>query len=431
MKNLLYILVITFLFSCGNSKKKQNEPKKSNSTDVEQYRKNFLANTEIITYDQYASKDQTGNGVQVGDKIVAIPFSLSSNAYSVRIIYKGSDIEPMARGYLWYDITQNILLLRVSGKPHKFPELLSTDVPKDLYGLKIIDSKLRKFNCQRDSAVIIKKLKMYTVNSPYADPGTALFTADHKLAGVITTVSKDGTDLKVIYPAYRLKAVTDTLSDNFKPISKLRFKTDKVYPKPEDVKSFTVETTMGNFEIKLSDKLPEYEKNFIRLSSDGYYDSLLIHRVLHNFLIQTGAADTRYAKKDDPVGWKGPGYTLPTEIIPGLYHKRGAVAASKLPKYKNKYNRTDGSQFFIISGRIFTDEELNDIEQAKQITFTPEQRKTYTTVGGAPIYDGDFTVFGEVIKGMNVVDSIAAVATNDKDKPLKDIRIKKIRIIEK
>ena len=191
MKNLLYILLISVLFSCGNNKEKQDKTQKNNSAEVEQYKKNFLANADIITYNQYASKDQTGNGVQIGSKIVAVPFSLSSDAYSVRILYKGSDIEPMARGYLWYDITQNILLLRVSGQPHKFPTLLNTDVPKDLYGLKIIDSKLRKFNCQTDSEVIVKALKMYTVNSPYAEPGTALFSSDHKLAGIVTTVNKN------------------------------------------------------------------------------------------------------------------------------------------------------------------------------------------------------------------------------------------------
>ena len=431
MKHLLTILFIVFLFSCSNGKKEKSVSQKNSSADVEYYRKNFLANTDIITYDQYASKDLTGNGVQVGGKIVAIPFSMSPNAYSIRVIYKGSDIEPMARGYLWYDVTQNILLLRVSGQPHKFPELLNADVPKDLYGLKIIDGKLQKYTCQRDSAVVVKSLRMYTINNSYADPGTALFSSNHKIAGIVTTVNMNGRDLKVIYPAFHLKTITDTLKDNFQAISKLRFKTDKVYPKPEEVKSFVIETTMGSFEVKISDKLPEYEKNFIRLSSDGFYDSLLVHRVLRNFLIQTGAADTKYAKKDDVLGWKGPGYTLPTEIIPGLYHKRGAVAASKLPKYKNKYNRTDGSQFFVIAGRIFTNEELDDIEETKQITFTPEQRKTYTTVGGAPYLDGDFMVFGEVISGMNVVDSIASVATNDKDRPLKDIRIKKIRIIEK
>ncbi|MFB6317557.1 peptidylprolyl isomerase [Saccharicrinis sp. FJH54] len=431
MKNLLYIVIGVLLFSCGNSKQEKSNAKQDSSGDVEQYRKNFLVNTEFITYNQYATKVETGNGVQVAGKIVAIPFSASSDAYSIRILYKGSDIEPMSRGYLWYDITQNILLLRVSGQSHKFPDLLETDVPEEMYGLKIVDRKLQKYICTRDSAVVVKSLKMYTLNTPHAGVGTALFAENHKLAGIVTSVNIDGKTQKVVYPAYRLKAITDNLADNFQAISKLRFKTDKVYPDPEDVKSFIIETTMGNIEIKLSDKLPEYEKNFIRLSSDGYYDSLLIHRVLRNFLIQTGAADTRYAKKDDPVGWKGPGYTLPTEIIPGLYHKRGAVAASKLPEYKNKYNRSDGSQFFIIAGRIFSNDELDEIENVKKIKFTPDQRKMYTTVGGAPVYDGDFTVFGEVVNGMNVVDSIAAVATNDKDRPLKDIRIKKIRIIEK
>lgn len=431
MRSSILLILSLIVVSCSGNKKSKEEASEKATNDVETYKANFRANTEIQTYDQYASKANTGYGAQIGERIVAIPFTLAAEAGSVRIIYRGSDIEPMARGYLWYDITQNLLFLRVSGPPKEYPELLKTQIPKDLYGLTIYNNRLQKYSVKRDSAVFIKSLQMYTLNNKFAEPGNALFTSDHKLAGVVTTVEKDGKSQKVLYPAYRIKAITDTLKENIKSISNLRFKTDKVYPSPKEIDRFRINTTMGNFDIRFSSKLPEYEKNFIRLASDGYYDSLLVHRVIRNFLIQMGAADTKYAKKDDPLGWKGPGYTLPTKIIPGLYHKRGAVAASKPPKYNNTNNRTDGSQFYVISGRKFTDAELDEIEDGKGFRFTPEERRTYKTVGGAPYLDKEFAVIGEVVRGMDVVDSIAAVAINPKERPLKDIRIRSIQLIKK
>lgn len=429
MRYFLPFILLIVISSCSGNKKSKNQSGANN--DIQFYKKNFRANVNILTYDQYASPYLKGHGAQISDKIVAVPFSLVSNASSVRFIYPGSDIEPMARGYLWYDIGQNLVFLRVSGPPKPSPDLLHTMAPKKLYGLKIINSKLKKYSVETDSIIRFKEDEFQFINNEYALPGNPLFTTNHKMAGVVSTLKVEGKDVKVLYPAFRIKEITDTLSNKVKSISNLKFKSDKVYPKSSEVKSFIIETSMGSFEIKLSDNLPEYKQNFIKLSSDGYYDSLLVHRVIRNFLIQMGAADTKYAQKDDVVGWKGPGYTLPTIIDPNLYHKRGAVAVSKPPKYNNRKNRTDGSQFYVIAGRKFSDEELDEIESNKGFKFTPQQRLSYTNIGGAPYLDKEFAVIGEVINGMNVVDSIAAVAINPKERPLKDIRIKKVRIVKK
>ncbi len=197
------------------------------------------------------------------------------------------------------------------------------------------------------------------------------------------------------------------------------------------IKGFRIETTVGNIGIKLYNQTPVFRDNFIKLVSDQFYDSLLIHRVIKDFLIQTGAADSKYAKKDDVVGWQGPGYNLKTNIVPGLYHKRGVIAASKMPPERNPKDRSDGSQFYIVSGRIFTLEELKEIEKDKGIKFSKIQKNVYSTIGGAPHLDGEYTVFGEVTFGMDIVDKIAAVKTYAVDRPVDNIRVTSVKILYK
>jgi cyclophilin family peptidyl-prolyl cis-trans isomerase len=187
---------------------------------------------------------------------------------------------------------------------------------------------------------------------------------------------------------------------------------------------------MGNITIKLFNETPEYRDNFIRLAKEGFYDSLLIHRVIADFGIQTGAADTRYADPDDNVGWKGPGYTIPAHIVPGLYHKRGMIGSPRKPDTKNRRRRSDGSQFYIVSGRKYFDEELDELEEQNNYTFSAEQRQAYKTVGGAPHLDGSYTIFGKVVSGMDVVDKIVKVETDKRWRPVKDIRIKRVVILK-
>ena len=207
-------------------------------------------------------------------------------------------------------------------------------------------------------------------------------------------------------------------------------KSNKIYPSYKTIKGCRIVTDQGSITIQLFNETPEYRDNFIRLVSDNFYDSLLIHRVIKGFLIQTGAADTKYAAHDDVVGWQGPGYTLPLDVKPGLFHMRGAVASSKLPSDQNSRNRCDGSQFYIVSGRVYSSVELDDLEKSKKMKFTPQQRELYTSIGGAPHLDGDYTVFGEVTSGIELVDRLSRVETYAVDRPVKDIRVRKIELIK-
>jgi cyclophilin family peptidyl-prolyl cis-trans isomerase len=240
-----------------------------------------------------------------------------------------------------------------------------------------------------------------------------------------------------------------------------------------------LKTAYGNIRLKLYDETPKHRDNFIKLVKEHYYDSLLFHRVIKNFMIQGGDPDSRKAAPGQMLGNGGPGYTIPAEFNAKLYHKKGALAAAREGDNSNPSKESSGSQFYIVQGKIFTGEELTSMEarmnqsrtgdivrkfltkpentawrvkvdsltKAKKseefnevynrileknkdevvklgkFKFSDISRKTYTTIGGAPHLDGNYTVFGEVLEGFDVIDKIAAVKTDKNDRPDKDIRM--------
>ncbi len=238
-----------------------------------------------------------------------------------------------------------------------------------------------------------------------------------------------------------------------------------------------IKTTYGDIKIRLYNETPIHRDNFIKLVSEGFYDSLLFHRVINNFMIQGGDPDSKNAKPEQTLGNGGPGYTLPAEFIPELFHKKGALAAAREDDRVNPEKRSSGSQFYIVQGKVYTDKELDvmedrlnqnikvdlirnyilspenselkakidslqrikkyedvnalvkeiegdvkdDYDKADKFKFTDAQRKLYTTVGGTPHLDGAYTVFGEVIEGLDVIDKIAEVKTDKNNRPLEDV----------
>ena len=196
-------------------------------------------------------------------------------------------------------------------------------------------------------------------------------------------------------------------------------------------------TTAGVVDVKLYDETPEHRDNFVKLVKEQRYDSLLFHRVIRNFMIQGGDPDSKYAAPGKLLGEGDLGYTVEPEFMPELhFHRRGALAAAREGDDVNPTKASSASQFYIVWGNVFTKEQLDRLKTqykqrtGKDITITPEQLEVYTTIGGTPHLDGDYTVFGEVVKGLEVVDAIQNVKCDENDRPLRDVRIIKMELIK-
>jgi len=246
-----------------------------------------------------------------------------------------------------------------------------------------------------------------------------------------------------------------------------------------------ISTSYGDMKLKLYNETPTHRDNFIKLVKENYFNGTLFHRVIKDFMIQGGDPDSKGASASQNLGMGGPGYTIPAEIDHRFIHKKGALSAARTGDQTNPTRRSSGSQFYIIQGRKFTDDELDKIEkkiqQAQRVKlalkflgndknanykkkldslyakkdlkgivklrqeivalqlkkektsifkYSPKERAVYKTIGGSPHLDSHYTVFGEVIKGMDIVDKIANEKTDRRDRPIKDIRIKTIKIIK-
>ena len=196
------------------------------------------------------------------------------------------------------------------------------------------------------------------------------------------------------------------------------------------------ETTAGNIRIALYDETPQTRDNFLKITKMGIYDSLLIHRVIKNFMIQSGDTNSKHAKPGQLLGSGDFDYTTEAEFrLPQIFHRRGVVAMAREGDKVNPERRSSACQFYIVWGKVYQDDRLLAKVQEKldsatqgQVKLTPEMIEVYKTVGGTPHLDGQYTVFGEVVEGMDVVEKIQAVKTDKNDRPLEDIRILKATV---
>lgn len=192
-----------------------------------------------------------------------------------------------------------------------------------------------------------------------------------------------------------------------------------------------VKTSLGNITMVLYDDTPIHKDNLLELIKKNFYDGVLFHRVIPGFMVQAGDPTSKTAKPGDRLGSNGPGYTIPAEFRPNRYHKKGALAAARLGDAANPKKESSGSQFYIVTGKVWSVNELDQMEKGNQHPkFTEEQRKVYTTTGGYPPLDYQYSVFGEVTDGMDVVEKISKVDREPSDRPKVDVKIISFTVIK-
>lgn len=190
-----------------------------------------------------------------------------------------------------------------------------------------------------------------------------------------------------------------------------------------------IETDKGKIKVKLYNDTPLHRDNFLKLVKEHRYDGLLFHRVIKQFMIQAGDINSKDAPMDKHLGEGELDYTIPAEIVyPKHFNRRAAFCAARLPDDENPEKASSANQFYIVTGKFFTSMELDKMENEKNMKFTNEQRQAYMMEGGAPHLDGNYTVFGEVVDGMKVVEAIGKVPTDEHERPLKQVVLRRVII---
>ncbi len=183
----------------------------------------------------------------------------------------------------------------------------------------------------------------------------------------------------------------------------------------------TIKTEFGDMKVELYDSTPKHKENFLKLIGDDFYKDLLFHRVIPGFMVQGGDPNSRGAAMEVKLGSGGPGYKIDAEI--GAPHFKGTLAAARQPDTVNPKKQSSGSQFYLVQGKVQTDQELDAYERRGGFKYNQDQRNKYKTIGGTPALDNDYTVFGEVVEGLDIIDKIAGVKTNEADRPYDDIKM--------
>ncbi|MEO6190654.1 MAG: peptidylprolyl isomerase [Saprospiraceae bacterium] len=234
----------------------------------------------------------------------------------------------------------------------------------------------------------------------------------------------DGTQSNELNPSHRYAA-----SGNFNVIMKANFGKQiketnmNIQVKHPEHCMILLETKFGVMTIRLYDETPEHRDNFVKLVEEGYYKDLLFHRVISGFMVQGGDPNSRGASPDTQLGSGGPSYTIPAEFRKEFIHKKGALSAARTGDQGNPQKRSSGSQFYIVQGTTQSESSLTRIEDQKGFKYTDAQKALYATLGGTPFLDQDYTVFGEVVEGLDIIDKIAAVQTARGDRPVEDVKM--------
>ncbi|WP_297099656.1 peptidylprolyl isomerase [uncultured Draconibacterium sp.] len=443
-KQILFILLaIVFLSSCGNKQKKQETqqeetaPKQNAAADEEQDIWNQLMGS-IAKIDSYDGDRilETGQGFFVGEDLLVTKYSLVNQATNVKVQPFDEDKKYTARSFVAFDRINDLIILKVdsiSRKPIALQQDTLPNFAKSFYVAPKTGKTLQLFTGKVLNLANIRGTRLFRLTNKIRSSqfGAPIFVSTGKVIGVAYSATVNFELQSFAIPAEFITDMLRKKNETPEPLEMLKnTSNEKIAAENRKIKGLVLETDYGDITIKLFNETPEYRDNFIRLAKEHYFDSLLIHRVIADFGIQSGAADTRYAVPGANVGWKGPGYTIPAHVVPGLYHKRGMIGSPRKPDTENERQRSDGSQFYIVSGRKYFDKGLDELEEINNYKFSAEQRQVYKTIGGAPHLDGSYTIFGQVTSGMDVVDKIVQVETDRRWRPIEDIRIKRVRILK-
>ena len=280
------------------------------------------------------------------------------------------------------------------------------------------------FSCSRP-------LANFTHSGEKIAPARIVFTNLSEKAESFEWDFGDGTVVRDSAPTHRYTSSGNYLvrlkATNAK--NKTRIKEERVLIGPPEECLALLETPFGEMIIKLHEETPQHQDNFVKLIEQGYYDSLLFHRVIDGFMIQGGDPNSKGAEPGERLGTGGPGYTVPAEFVDSLMHRKGALAAARTGDNVNPQKASSGSQFYIVHGTRLTEDMLNEVESRKGIRYSQEQRKVYLEEPGTPLLDREYTVFGQVVEGLEVIDQIAKVPKDPRDRPRTDVWMK-LRMIK-
>jgi len=270
----------------------------------------------------------------------------------------------------------------------------------------------------------------YDQSQKLTAPAEVSFVNQSKKAESYQWQFEEGEISEYINPSYRFRnSGVYEVTLYVKKGKRISEKRKKIEIAPPDNCLVEISTEMGDLLVILHDETPIHRDNFTRLVEEGYYDGLLFHRVINGFMIQGGDPNSRKANKNASLGSGGPGYTLEAEFVDTLFHRKGALAAARMGDAVNPDKESSGSQFYIVQGRPIGEGELIRTENSKGFYYTPSQREIYMREGGTPFLDREYTVFGQVIEGWEVIDKIAGIKTNSNNRPTQDISMK-IRVIK-
>lgn len=261
-------------------------------------------------------------------------------------------------------------------------------------------------------------------------PEKIKFSSDHIDAESVEWNFGDGNISTERNPSHRfIKSGDHVVHLKVKKNNKIKESKMTVHINPTEECLIQIETSMGNMLVKLYHETPLHRDNILKLAEQGFYDDLIFHRVINNFMIQGGDPNSKNAASGAPLGSGGPSYTIPAEFNKNLIHKKGALAAARTGDQVNPEKKSSGSQFYIVHGNKQNENAITRIEDQKGFKYTDEQKKIYAEQGGTPFLDMEYTVFGEVIDGLDVIDKIANTPTSRGDRPEKDVKMK-IRVLK-